>query len=331
MVEIIVPFYNAEATLAQTLSSVEAQTCTDWRVIFIDDGSSDSSAVIAETFIQKNNGKGKIIQSQKARSGPAVGRNLALQNAEGVYFVCLDSDDLLAPFCLAQRVGVMQKNADLDWAVFNQYQSRPGEKESNQIFNLPAKTRDEAIAYFLKMQTAWQTMAPIWKTEALRKLGGFDETLFPSEDPDIHLRALLDTNLQMKICSDLPADCYYFTGNKSEDKIAAFWRDSITSKFRFLKKTVQYVPNIVSTQTLKTYRKYLRKGYFNFIKGFLLSRLTDYTKELQEMNLLLKQKNVLSATDLIKIKAITMLYTTSSPVVSQLKIRGLVHRLFLEV
>ena len=327
-VDIIIPFYNAETTLAEALSSVAAQTCSDWSVIMIDDGSTDSSASIANNFLKTYPGKAKLIPSDIPRSGPALGRNKALRNADSEYVMCLDSDDLLAPFCIEQRKSVMQHKTDLDWAVFNQYQRTPVEKPPYRLFNKPAKTREEAIGYFLRMDTPWQTMAPLWKKEALLKLGGFDETLYPSEDPDIHLRALLDKGLKMKIMHDLPADCYYFV-DKGDDKIIAFWRDSIKAKFRFLRKTIAYLPGIVSVQTLKGYNHFMRKGYFDFIKVFLLSRLWEHKEEFKEVSRLLFKAGILSLKDMLLIKFITGIFTSDSLIVKKTRIRGVVKKLFL--
>jgi len=329
MVNIIVPFYNNESSLEQTLASVEAQTFSNWSVILIDDCSTDSSPSIAKRFLQRNTGKGKLIRSLKARSGPALGRNQALQNADSLYVVCLDSDDLLAPFCLEQRVSVMQKNPELDWAVFNQYQVAPGDKEPYPIFNFPVKTRDEAIAYFLRMETAWQTMAPIWKTEALNKLGGFDETLYPSEDPDLHLRALLTKDLNMAIFPDLPADCYYFVADKSDDKIVDFWSDSIKSKLKFVKKTIGYLPDFVSSKTLKKYKCYLGLGYYKFVTTFLLSRFKDHRKQFREVTLLLIKSHALSFKHQILIKILFYIFTSDSLVIKKFRIRGLLHKLLI--
>lgn len=328
-VNIIIPFYNAEATLAEALSSVAAQTCNDWGVIMIDDGSTDSSAAIAKNFLKTYPGKAKLIPSDLPRSGPALGRNKALRYADAEYVMCLDSDDLLAPFCIEQRKSVMCNKTDLDWAVFNQYQCTPVQKPPYRLFNKPAKTCEEAIGYFLRMDTPWQTMAPLWKKEALLKLGGFDETLYPMEDPDIHLRALLDKDLKMEIMHDLPADCYYFVDNKGDDKIIAFWRDSIEAKFRFLRKTVAYLPGIVSLQTLKEYKKFLRKGYFNFIKVFLLSRLKEHKKEFLEVSRLLFKVGILSFKDRLLIKFIIGIFTSDSVIIRKMRIRGVVSKLLL--
>lgn len=328
-VNIIIPFYNAEVTLSEALLSVAAQTCSDWSVILIDDGSTDSSAAIAQHFLENHPGNVTIINSDTPRSGPALGRNKALKNADAEYVMCLDSDDLLAPFCVEQRKSVMQKDTDLDWAVFNQYKCTPGQKPPYPLFNQPAKTREEAIAYFLTMNTPWQTMAPLWKREALLKLKGFDETLYPMEDPDIHLRALLDKDLKMEIMYNLPADCCYFVNNKGRDKIAAFWRDSIRAKFRFLRKMVVYLPAIASGQTLKEYKKFLQKGYFTFIKVFLLSRLHEHKEEFIAISRLLFKAEILSLKDMLLIKLITNIFTGNSAFVRKMRIRGLVNRVLL--
>ncbi len=106
---------------------------------------------------------------------------MGLKHADGLYVMCLDSDDLLAPFCVEQRLSIIRQHPELHCAVFNQYQCAPGDKLPYKIFNSPVKTREAAIEVFLKMDVVWQTMAPIWKTETLLSLG-FDETLYPSED-----------------------------------------------------------------------------------------------------------------------------------------------------
>lgn len=328
IVNILIPFYNNEATLRETLSSVQVQTSGNWKVILIDDGSTDSSGSIAEIFIQNNPGKAIIIKSATPQSGPAIGRNAGLRHADGLYVMCLDADDSLTPFCIEQRLSIMQQHPELHWAVFNQYKCSPGETLPYKIFNKPVKTREAAIEIFLKMDVAWQTMAPIWRTESLCRLG-FDETLYPSEDPDLHLRALLDSGLNIKICSDLPADCYYNIANKTGDKLMLFYRQSILSKFKFLKKTIRYLPNVVSGKTLEAYQRFLCKGFFNFLNTFLLARLNNYDNEIKEMTELLKNAKVLGLKDILKIKAITGIFTTKSPIVSALKIRGLVHKLFL--
>lgn len=326
MVTVIVPFYNAETTLQQTLASLSEQTFEEWKLILVDDGSIDSSFSIATNFLNQYLGKVKIIKTLKQASGPSIGRNEALKIVESDYVIFLDSDDLLAPFCLEQRVSLMQQSSYLDCAVFNQYLCKVGVKSPIGLFNRPVITRDEAVAYFLKMDAPWQTMAPIWKTESLLKLGGFDENLRAMEDPDLHLRALLDQELKIEIFDKLPADCYYFLRNKNDDEIENFYAESIEARFQYLKKLVKILPAIVSTKTLTSYKKILRTGYFTFIRVFLLPYVKRYDKEFREVTLILRESKTLSAMDVFLIEVCRLLFTSNTIIIRKLKLRGVFHK-----
>ena len=216
------PVLNAEEFLPSTLTSIKAQTYSNWELIIINDGSEDNSLTTAEKFSIDNPGKCKIIDSLKKQSGAAACRNKGLHFATGQYIIFLDSDDLLEEFCLQQRITVMQNEPLLDWAVFMQYQRTPEEGSPNKLFNKSVFSREEAIKYFLQMDPPWQTMAPIWKKQTLIICGGFDESLICMEDPDLHLRALLNDDLKVSIEFNLPADCFYRLSAMDEEKSKNF-------------------------------------------------------------------------------------------------------------
>ena len=91
MISIIVPFYNTEKYLEECLSSIRAQTFSDFECLLIDDGSTDSSRSIAEKFTVDNRFKllgGKHI-------GFPFSKNLGLDNAKGDYICFVDSDDFI--------------------------------------------------------------------------------------------------------------------------------------------------------------------------------------------------------------------------------------------
>ena len=108
MVSILVPAYNAEATLAATIESVLAQTYADWELIICDDGSSDGTAAVVESF---DDSRIRLIRGE--RSGlPAVGRNRALEVAQGDHLAFLDADDLWEPEKLQRQLDFFSKHAD---------------------------------------------------------------------------------------------------------------------------------------------------------------------------------------------------------------------------
>jgi len=112
-VSIIVPCYNAERYLAETLESVFAQTFTDYEVIVIDDGSTDKTSSIIRYF------DSKVVAIFGPNRGASHARNIGVGRARGEFIQYLDADDLLTPDALERRVNILQATgADVaysDW------------------------------------------------------------------------------------------------------------------------------------------------------------------------------------------------------------------------
>jgi len=116
MVTIGLPFYNAEKYLALAIESVLQQTYTDWELLLLDDGSTDNSLSIAQSYAQKDS-RIKLINQPNA--GSATARNNALRNAQGQYICFLDADDLWDAVFLEKQINFLkEKNAAL---VFSSY------------------------------------------------------------------------------------------------------------------------------------------------------------------------------------------------------------------
>lgn len=88
-VSVIIPMYNSEKYIKNTIDSVLKQTYTDWELIIVDDGSNDNSVTIVNTL---KNDKIKLIVSNN--NGASNARNLGISKASGEYITFLDSDDL---------------------------------------------------------------------------------------------------------------------------------------------------------------------------------------------------------------------------------------------
>ncbi|MGL5077637.1 MAG: glycosyltransferase family 2 protein, partial [Waterburya sp.] len=99
LVSVIVPVYNVEDYIAQTINSVLNQTYPHFELLIIDDASPDRSLEICQQF---RDPRIKII-SQKNR-GLAGARNTGIRHAQGDYLAFLDSDDLWLPEKLAQHI-----------------------------------------------------------------------------------------------------------------------------------------------------------------------------------------------------------------------------------
>ena len=98
-ISLIIPVYNAEKTLPDTLESIRAQRFRDFEVIFSEDAGTDGSAALLERFCVESGLPCKLLRAER-NGGAAEARNRALDVAEGDYLAFADADDLLDPHML---------------------------------------------------------------------------------------------------------------------------------------------------------------------------------------------------------------------------------------
>lgn len=108
LVSIIVPVYNAEDYLVQTIESVLQQTYPHWELLLVDDCSSDNSPEIAKRYALQDSRIQYILLPRN--SGAAVARNAGLEASGGRYVAYLDADDLWFPRKLERQLAFMREN-----------------------------------------------------------------------------------------------------------------------------------------------------------------------------------------------------------------------------
>lgn len=95
---IVIPIYNAESTLNQCIQSVLDQSYEDWEMILVNDGSTDGSKKIIDSFVIADN---RIRSIEQRNSGQLLARRSGIENAQGDYLLFLDSDDYWSTDCLS--------------------------------------------------------------------------------------------------------------------------------------------------------------------------------------------------------------------------------------
>lgn len=107
LVSIIVPVYNAEQFIEETIKSVLKQTYKNWELILVNDKSNDKSAdIINENYLKDNI---RLINLEK-NSGAAIARNVGIEEAKGKYIAFLDADDLWKKEKLEKQIKFAKKN-----------------------------------------------------------------------------------------------------------------------------------------------------------------------------------------------------------------------------
>lgn len=107
MISIIIPVYNAEKFLEQTVNSVLEQTYSDFELLLVNDGSADKSWAVMEKL---KAGDSRIHILNKENGGLSDARNMGYQNAKGNYILFLDHDDIFAPRMLEDMIKAIQKS-----------------------------------------------------------------------------------------------------------------------------------------------------------------------------------------------------------------------------
>lgn len=118
-ISLIIPVYNAEATLPDTLRSIASQSFRDIEVIFINDASTDGSSAVMERFAAESGLPVQIIR-QADNHGVAAARNCGLDAASGDWLAFVDADDTLEPTALETAVAAVSTGVDIigwDWTL----------------------------------------------------------------------------------------------------------------------------------------------------------------------------------------------------------------------
>jgi glycosyltransferase involved in cell wall biosynthesis len=189
LVSILIPAYNAEKWIADTLQSAIAQTWTRKEIIVVDDGSTDRTADVARRFSSNE----VAVVSIKNR-GAASARNHALQLSQGDYIQWLDADDLLVPDKIERQLGALRhvdgKRVLLSspWAPFY-YQTRRARFINTSLCQdlSPVEWLVRKMSENLHMQTAtWLT-----SRELAEAAGPWDTRLLSDDDGEYFCRVLM--------------------------------------------------------------------------------------------------------------------------------------------
>ncbi len=188
-VEVIVPAYNAAPFLAAALNSVIAQTFADWRILLVDDGSTDTTAEIANAYAARLGPKLKYIHQPNA--GLPAARNTAIRHAEGQYLALLDADDIWLPERLAETLKVFARSEEIG-LTYGFIDGIDPQGHILSTFQTPSKHAEGKIARYIYMREIDLPCPSItFRKTCVDHVGTFDESMRATEDRDLWLRIAL--------------------------------------------------------------------------------------------------------------------------------------------
>ncbi|MDB9347422.1 glycosyltransferase family 2 protein [Nodularia spumigena] len=207
LVSILIPCYNAEKWIAETIESALAQTWQNKEIIIVDDGSKDNSLSIAKRY---ESSQVKVIAQEN--SGASSARNRALKEAQGDFIQYLDADDLLAPNKIEVQIQLLLKEQNCGYIASGEW---------GRFYKNPSET------LFIS-EPVWADLSPVdwlicsWNGGGMMhpaawlvprhiadKAGYWDERLSLNDDGEYFCRVVLASE-GVKFCQG--AKSYYRSG-----------------------------------------------------------------------------------------------------------------------
>lgn len=175
------PMYNAESTVMKAISSVQWQTCRDWELIIVDDGSSDRGFEIASSV---RDPRIRLIRNQ-SNQGISMRLNQAFQAAKGEFIARMDSDDVAFPERLERQRALLRSKENIDlvgawYATFN------NEGRLGGVIEVPPTHREITAQPWKGIYVAH----PTWMARrAFFERFVYNSEMDGAEDQDVLLRA----------------------------------------------------------------------------------------------------------------------------------------------
>ena len=188
LVSILIPAYNAEEWITDTIRSATAQTWPRTEIIVVDDGSKDRTVAVAQQFASE-----KLLVVTKENQGAAATRNYGLKLSQGDYVQWLDAYELLAPDKIELQLAALKKSGDTrtllssSWGHFS-YRAQRAQFVPHSLWQdlSPVDWLIKKMSENLHMQTAtWLT-----SRELVEAAGPWDTRLLSDDDGEYFCRVL---------------------------------------------------------------------------------------------------------------------------------------------
>lgn len=287
IVSIITPSFNRASLVTETAESILSQTYPYWEWVIVDDGSTDNSWEVLQG-LAKRDSRIKIFQRHRAPKGACTCRNIAVEKCSGTYLIFLDTDDILAPFCLEQRVKAMQEQPDQDFIIFSMLLFKKSPDDLNLLWNVD-DGKDELIRMLINNPIC-QGTGTLWKKNTFQEVGMWREDLKMWQDVELHIRSFL-WPVKYGKRMELPPDVYLRLSDDSLSRIGYHDLPKVKSRVQ----VYMYAFKAVTEKKLfSVHKNGLREMGSDILLGMIFQNhfkdSLDFLKRLKQLNLFSKEE-----------------------------------------
>ena len=279
LVSVVVPVFNMEKHIEETLLSIQNQSYTFFEVLVIDDYSTDATKSIIEKFV-KSDSRFTYIKTLQNSNKPAVPRNIGLKHAKGKYVAFLDHDDIWFGKKIERQIRVLENRPDLAMVHSHLWDFTERSKFRGLVL-LPNPFRRLASHELLRKHNVVQCSSTLILTEVLKELNGFDERIELRAIEDYQLWLRLSENYKIAYISEIHG-LYRNSLNSTSTQVA------LSLKHEYLDT---HMGTIIKTSTPPLIFRVLRKLvtfplaiYFHLIDGVFRYISNTYPRLFESKN-----------------------------------------------
>ncbi|MEO1429740.1 MAG: glycosyltransferase family 2 protein [Cyanobacteria bacterium J06633_8] len=259
-ISVMMPTYNVENVLGDTIDSVLQQTFTDWELIIVDDGSTDGTPQVIDEYAKKDP-RIKVYHYEHGGRGKA--RNRCLKHSQGKYIAICDSDDISFPERFEKQVNFLENNPDIGvvGAQLCSFSERAIFDETKIIY-WPTNAK-EVYDAFKKKKMKISNCAAMIRMSVFKEYGEYCEELHRSQDYEFFKR-IISKGIKL---TNLPEVLVYYRQANSIPSFRYFRENAIYKNY------ADYVANGGSLSFSQFNQTFMTKIHRQFIRFMYLRYL----------------------------------------------------------
>lgn len=299
-VSIITPSYNRAYIIHETAESIFNQTYENWEWVIVDDGSTDDSWNVLQSFSEKDK-RVKVFQRDRDPKGACACRNIAVERCSGDYVMFLDTDDVLAPYCLDQRVRAIENAPECGFVIFPMLLFKKELNDLNLLWNIDKEEDD--LLRVLTGDAVCQGTGPLWKKSSFKQVGMWHEDLKLWQDVELHIRSFLYP-VRYKKRLDLLPDVYLRVSDDSLSRVGYHAPQKLMSRIQVFRYALEEIAN---KGKLEQYKQGLRAMGADVLISVVNGKLFNEAEKLMRFT---EKHRIFSKQELGKINYYTLAYKT---------------------
>ncbi len=266
LVTLVAANYNCDKYISPFIDSIIAQTYQNWELIIVDDGSTDNSKKIVDSYSIIEPRVSLVCREQEPK-GANHCRNIGLSIAKGKYICFFDTDDLLPNYAIEQRVKEMDENSDMDFIIFPAITFKNKPYDYNGLALGIGSKHDDISMFLRRYRLPFAVWTNMYRLEMFNRNNIiWDNKLMSMQDSDLNL-TILSSKVKYKYSLD-NRPSYFWRKIDTGANITASIKSvkNIESQLYFFNKLHHNFGNTIYAKDLSCFKLTLlhRTIFFNY-------------------------------------------------------------------